>query len=126
MPLLQIHELHAQRESYKPEPECPAVQMSGLQKDILRAARIQGKASCPKCHNTGIAGSCARPVTQGRAVSHGRGRDHGTSGRDTQMEQDCAGMMIFLECCGVCRALLLLLCRRAVVRWRNMGVLIHL
>ena len=54
MPPLQIQEIRAQRESYKPEPECPAVQMSGLQKDILRTGRIQGKRPCPKCYNTGI------------------------------------------------------------------------
>ena len=64
---------------------------SGLQKDILRTGRIRGKTPCPKCHNTGIARGCARPVTQGCAVSHGRGRDQGASGHDTQMEQRLCG-----------------------------------
>ena len=47
MPPLQVQEIRAQRESYKPEPECPAVQMSGLQKDILWTGRIQGRDRAP-------------------------------------------------------------------------------
>ena len=64
---------------------------SGLQKDVLRTGRIQGKTPCPKCPNTGITGGCARPVIQGRAVSHGRGRDQGASEHNTQMEQRLCG-----------------------------------
>ena len=88
MPDIACHHCRSKRyvrngESYKPEPECPAVQMSGLQKDILRTGRIQGKRPCPKCYNTGITGGCARPLTQGRTVSHGRGWDQGASEYNT-------------------------------------------
>ena len=68
---------------------------SGTGRDCKRTfsglAGFGGRHHGPKCHNTGIARGCARHVTQGCAVSHGRGRDQGASGHDTQMEQRLCG-----------------------------------